>query len=137
MQTAALPSLLDDAGFLAELEHFERMPKSAPDEAPISDAQLNAIEEVVPRQVLTFDEEARRRAHSALERALEPEYHAQQRHRHHSHDHQSHTHAHTPAPGRVPRAIVALVLMMGFLTGAGVAGVMFHDRLIQILAGLR
>lgn len=130
MQTSDLPSLLDDAGFQAELERFERLPGLPIEEPLITDAQLDAIAEIAPRRngrasTPPFDEEAQRRAHAALERALEPEFHAQEHHRH--------SHAHTPKAGRVPRVLVVLVTVLGLLAGAGAAGTMFRDRIAQIV----
>lgn len=126
MQASDLPSLLDDAGFQAELERFERS-TLAIEERPITDAQLDAIAEIVPRRSgnspSAFDEQAQRRAHAALERALEPEFHEQQQHHHHAH----------ARSARVPRAVVALVAALGFLAGAGAAGAMFRDRVAQIV----
>jgi len=130
MQTSALPSLLDDAGLLAELEQFERLPKLAVEEQPITDAQLDEIAEINPRRPVSspapaFDDDVQRRARAALERALEPEYHEQ-------HQNHEHPHAHA-AQARVPRAVVVLVTVMGLAFGAGMAGVMFHDRVIQVV----
>ncbi|MBZ5556491.1 MAG: hypothetical protein LAO77_04365 [Acidobacteriia bacterium] len=126
MPTSDLPSLLDDAGFLAELERFERLPKCDIEEKPITDAQLEAIEDVSRRPADAadpgFDEAAQRRAHAALERALEPEYHEQQ-----------HRHSYTPRSGRVPTVVVLLVTVLGLAAGAGAAGVMFRDRVAQLV----
>jgi hypothetical protein len=148
MQTSEFPSLLDDAGFLAEIERFDRLPKFEAEERPISDAQLNAIAENPPpaspepdtpeRVALAdpvaaafertlpaspvVDTDARRRAHSALERALEPEFHQQQRH------HPSRSHRR-----RVPAVAVVLVSLIGIVVGAGAAAVVFHDRIAQVV----
>ena len=124
MQASEIPSLLDDAGFQAALERFERLPGLAREEPPITDAQLDAIAEVIPRRspdapTSACDEEAQRRARAALERALEPDFHEQQ-HPHHSR-------------ARVPRAIVAFVVVLGFLTGVCAAAAMFHDRVAQLV----
>jgi hypothetical protein len=111
MQPAEPPSLLDDAGFLEELERGEYL-KRAPKATLITGSRPAAS---------GFDETARHRAHVALERSLEPEYH-----------HQQHDHSKTPAGqrsrGQIPRRLVLLVLILGLVVGAGVASVMFYDR---------
>lgn len=126
MQAAELPSLLDDAGFLAELERLEITRTRA-------DA---AIDNVVPRDRAgsertwpasqAFDDEAKRRAHAALERALEPGYHQQQHHH-------SHAHSHTLQARRVPIVAIVLVSLMGIAAGAGAAALILHDRVAQVL----
>ena len=111
MAPAEPPTLLDDAGFLAELERLEYLKRAPTATATGSRPPVSA-----------FDETARHRAHVALERALEPEYHHQQQRD------QSKTAADERSRGQVPRRLVLLVLILGLLAGAGVAGVMFYDR---------
>jgi hypothetical protein len=110
MQPAEPPALLDDAGFLEELERGEYL-KRAPKATLITGSRSAAS---------GFDESARHRAHAALERALEPEYHQQHGH--------SQTSTGAPSRGRMPRKLVVLVMVLGLVVGAGVAGVMFYDR---------
>jgi hypothetical protein len=108
MAPADPPPLLDDAGFLAELERLEYLKRP-----PKAKASTGSRPTLTP-----FDDTARHSAHVALERALEPEYHRQQH----------------PIPaggqsrGEIPRRLVVLAMVLGLLAGAGVAGVIFYDR---------
>ncbi len=107
MQPAEPQSLLDDAGFLEELERGEYL-KRAPKPKLITDSRPPAS---------GFDEAARQSAHAALE----PEYHRQQRE-------QSRPPVGERSRSQVPRRLVLLVLILGLAAGAGVAGAMFYDR---------
>jgi hypothetical protein len=117
MQPSDAPPLLDDAGFLAELERLDYL-KRRPVGKPMPDSA---------RVTSRFDEAARERAHAALERALEPEYHSQQPR------HVDALAAQRPG-SRMSRALVVLAVVLGFVAGAGVAGVIFHDRIAEITA---
>ena len=127
MAAADHPSLLDDAGFLAELEQTDRLPSSGP--APIADDHLAAIDGASRRPAnpatSTFNDAARLRAHAALERALEPEYDQQHHH--------SHSQARERSHGQIPQVLAVLVMVLGFIAGAGVAGLMFHDRVTLVV----
>jgi hypothetical protein len=75
---------------------------------------------------LTSGEITGERAHATLERALEPGYHRSQG-----------VQADAGTPGRprrqMPRGLVVLVMILGLLAGASVAGVMFYDRVALLV----
>lgn len=121
MSTAALPSLMDDQEFLAELEALESTPIRRRSAQQRREEQ-GTMDQLENRLAVALPEPSRESRWVSDERAVNfyiPDG--------------SDTDAAYATPGAVAWPAAAFVILLGFSTGAGAAAFVFQDKVALIL----